>query len=80
MAGWLPPDRCLRGTEHEDVLVRRGRCRSPRPNAGRFTLAWVMTSHDGPAGWSRGSDGSGLGDRNDIGSNKASQECGRSPQ
>jgi hypothetical protein len=41
---------------------------SSRPDAGGITLAWVMTSQDGPAGWSRGSDGSGLGDRNDIGS------------
>ena len=41
---------------------------SSRPDAGGITLAWVMTSQDGPAGWSRGSDGPGLGDRNDIGS------------
>jgi hypothetical protein len=53
---------------------------SPRPDAGGITLAWVMTSQDGPARWSGGSDGPGLGDRNDIGSNKASQECGRAPQ
>jgi hypothetical protein len=54
--------------------------RSPRPDAGGITRTRVMTSQDGPTGWSRGSDGSDLGGRNDIGNNKASHKRGRAPR